>query len=155
MTPLWLRWANLSLLILFPLSWFAPLLRAGFLPLFGLKSISVISGLQSLWPEEPVLALLVTALALFAPMLKTIGLALLHWNMLSFRLQGALGWIGKLAMADVFLIALYVVILKGAGFGRVETAWGLWLFTGCILASIIIAGLGARYENISTKRFAA
>lgn len=153
MTPLWLRWANLSLLILFPLSWFAPLLRAGLLPLFGLKDISVMSGLQSLWPDDPVLALLVTAFALFAPMLKTIGLALIHWHMLSPRLQGVLGWIGKLAMADVFLIALYVVILKGAGFGRVETAWGLWLFTGCILASILFAGLTARRENFSPKSF--
>ena len=147
MTNRWLRFANLSLLVLFPLSWFAPLLRAGLLPLFGLKDISVISGLQSLWPNDPVLALLVTALALFAPMLKTVGLALIHWDLLNARLQGVLGWIGKLAMADVFLIALYVVILKGAGFGRVETAWGLWLFTGCILASIVIAGLSARKEE--------
>lgn len=146
----WLRFANLSLLILFPLSWFAPLLRAGLLPLFGLTDISVISGLQSLWSADPVLALLVTALALFAPMLKTVGLALIHWNLLNARLQGFLEWMGKLAMADVFLIALYVVILKSAGFGRVETAWGLWLFTGCILASIFIAGLTAEKKALNT-----
>ena len=139
--PLWLRGANLALLVLFPLSWFAPLLRAGLLPLFGLSDISVISGLQSLWPDDPLLALLVTALALFAPMIKTIGLALLHHDLLSPRLLPALAWMGKLAMADVFLLALYVVILKGAGIGRVETAWGLWLFTGCILASVVISGL--------------
>lgn len=142
--PVWLRSANLALLILFPLSWFAPLLRAGLLPLFGLSDISVISGLQSLWPNDPLLALLVTALALFAPMLKTIGLALLHHDLLSPRTLPVLAWAGKLAMADVFLIALYVVILKGAGIGRVETAWGLWLFTGCILASVVISGLTQR-----------
>ena len=139
-----LQWANLALLVLFPLSWFAPLLRAGLLPLFGLSDISVISGLQSLWPDDPLLALLVTAFALFAPMLKTIGLALLHHDLLSPRLLPALAWLGKLAMADVFLLALYVVILKGAGIGRVETAWGLWLFTGCVLASIVISGLTQR-----------
>ncbi|WP_386682607.1 paraquat-inducible protein A [Loktanella sp. R86503] len=143
--PAWLRWLNLALLILFPLSWFAPLLRAGFLPLFGLSDISVISGLQSLWPSDPLLALVVTALALFAPMLKTIGLALIHSDLLSPRLLPALAWAGKLAMADVFLIALYVVILKGAGIGRVETAWGLWLFTACILASILVSGLTQRH----------
>jgi len=38
-----LRIANLSLLILFPISWFAPLLRAALLPIFGLDEISVIS----------------------------------------------------------------------------------------------------------------
>jgi uncharacterized paraquat-inducible protein A len=145
-TPLWLRGLNLALLVLFPLSWFAPLIRAGLLPLFGLSDISVISGLQSLWPDDPMLALLVTVLALFAPMLKTIGLALMHHHLLSARLLPVLAWAGKLAMADVFLIALYVVILKGAGIGRVETAWGLWLFTGCILASVMVSGLTQRYR---------
>ena len=142
--PRALSWANLTLLVLFPVSWFAPLLRARLLPLFGLSDISVISGLQSLWPDDPLLALLVTTLALFAPMLKTMGLALLHHDLLSPRLLPALAWMGKLAMADVFLIALYVVILKGAGIGRVETAWGLWLFTACVLASVVISGLTQR-----------
>ena len=143
----WLRLANLALLVLFPLSWFAPLLRAGLLPLFGLSDVSVSSGLQSLWPDDPLLALLVTALALFAPMLKTIGLALLHHDLLDPRLLPPLAWIGKLAMADVFLIALYVVILKGTGIGSVETAWGLWLFTGCVLASIVISALTPRHVH--------
>ena len=146
-TPLWLRGLNLALLVLFPLSWFAPLIRAGLLPLFGLSDISVISGLQSLWPDDPMLALLVTVLALFAPMLKTIALALMHHDLLSARLLPVMAWAGKLAMADVFLIALYVVILKGAGIGRVETAWGLWLFTGCILASVMVSGLTQRYRS--------
>lgn len=136
-----LRLANLALLFLFPVSWFAPLMEAGLTDWFGLDEISVITGLQSLWPEDPALALLVTAFALFAPMLKTIGLALLHFHLLSPRLLPALAWIGKLAMADVFLIALYVVLAKGIGYGTVHTAWGLWLFTGCILASILISTL--------------
>ncbi len=139
-----LRAANLALLILFPVSWFAPLMRAGLLPLFGLSEISVVTGLQSLWPEDPALALLVTAFALFAPMLKCLGLALLHFNLLSRRLLPGLTWLGKLAMADVFLIALYIVLAKGIGYGTVETAWGLWLFTGCILASLAISTLTAR-----------
>ncbi|MDG1118896.1 MAG: paraquat-inducible protein A [Flavimaricola sp.] len=139
-----LRVANLALLVLFPLSWFAPLLRAGLLPLFGLSEISVISGLQSLWPADPILALIVTALALFAPMIKTIGVSLIHFGLLKRRLLPVLSWMGKLAMADVFLIALYVVIVKGIGVGRVETAWGLYLFTACILASIVISTLTAR-----------
>ncbi|MFN7269033.1 MAG: paraquat-inducible protein A, partial [Cereibacter sp.] len=97
-----LRYANLALLILFPLAWFAPLLRAGVLPLFGLSEISVITGLQALWRTDVVLALLVTVLAVFAPWLKTIGLALLHFGLLSPRALPALHLLGKLAMADVF-----------------------------------------------------
>lgn len=131
--------ANLILLILFPVAWFAPLMRAGLLPLFGLSEISVISGLQSLWDSDVFLALLVTAFALFAPYLKTIGLALIHFRLGSRRLLPALNILGKLAMADVFLIALYIVIVKGVGLATVETAWGLYLFTGCILASIVIS----------------
>ena len=135
------QYANLALLVLFPLSWFAPLMRAGLLPLFGLSEISVISGLQALWQSDVLLALLVTAFALFAPLLKTLGLALLHAGLLSARALPALAWLGKLAMADVFLIALYIVVAKGVGVGRVETAWGLYLFTACILASLVLSGL--------------
>ncbi len=133
--------ANLALIFLFPIAWFAPLLRAGMLPLFGLTEISVISGLQSLWRADVALALVVTGLALFAPYLKTIGLALVHFRLASPRLLPALHVLGKLAMADVFLIALYIVIVKGVGVARIETAWGLYLFTGCILASIAIGHL--------------
>ena len=46
---------NLALLIAFPIAWFAPLMRAGILPLFGLSEISVISGLQSLWGSDVIL----------------------------------------------------------------------------------------------------
>jgi len=142
-----LRGANLALLILFPIAWFAPLMRAGLLPLFGLSEISVITGLQSLWDSDVALALLVTAFALFAPYLKTISLALLHFNLASPKLLPPLTWIGKLAMADVFLIALYIVMTKGVGIGKIETMWGLYLFTACILASILISALTAHFSK--------
>jgi uncharacterized paraquat-inducible protein A len=141
---IFLRLANLCLLVLFPLAWFAPLLRAGLLPLFGLSEISVISGLQSLWGSDVFLALAVTAFALFAPYLKTIGLALVHFGLLRRKVLPVLSWLGKLAMADVFLVALYIVLAKGIGWGKVEVAWGLYLFTACILASIVISTLTAQ-----------
>ncbi len=137
-TGLALRIANLALLVLYPVAWFAPLMRAGLLPLFGLSEISVISGLQSLWDTDIFLALAVTVFALFAPYLKTIGLALIHFDLLSSRASKALEIIGKLAMADIFLIALYITVIKGIGVGRIEIAWGLYLFTFCILASLWI-----------------
>lgn len=139
-----LKLANLALLVLYPIAWFAPLMRAGLLPLFGLSEISVISGLQALWGSDVILALLVTAFALFAPYLKTIGLALIHFGLARRKLLPALDILGKLAMADVFLIAIYITVSKGIGIGRIETAWGLYLFTVCILASITIAHLTAR-----------
>lgn len=140
-----LKYANLSLLLLFPLAWFAPLLRAGIaLPLFGLSEISIISGLQELWRTDVVLALLVTFFALFAPYLKTIGLALIHFGMMRRRVLPVLHLLGKLAMADIFLIALYIVVAKGVGHARIEVAWGLYLFSGCILGSIAIGLLSEK-----------
>lgn len=139
-----LRIANLALLVLFPVAWFAPLMRAGLLPLFGLSEISIISGMQSLWDSDVALALLVTFLALFAPYVKTIGLALIHFGLMRRKVLPVLSILGKLAMADVFLVALYITIIKGIGIGRVETGWGLYLFTFCVLASLLIGHLTAR-----------
>jgi len=134
-----MKYVNLCLLVLFPLSWFAPLMRAALLPLFGMDEISVVTGLQSLWGSDAALALLVTFLAVFAPFAKTLGLALIHYDLLKPAALPVLSVLGKLAMADVFLLSLYVVLAKGAGMVTVETAWGLWLFTGCILASLWVS----------------
>lgn len=135
-----MRWLNLSLLVLFPVAWFAPLIRAGLdLPLFGMSEISVISGLQSLWGSSPVLALVVTVMAIFAPWAKTGGLALVQFGLLSPKVLPALHLLGKLAMSDVFLLALYIVVVKGVGMTVIETAWGLYLFTGLILLSLALS----------------
>ncbi len=139
-----LRLLTLSLLVLYPVAWFAPLMRAGLLPLFGLSEISVLTGLQSLWDSDAALALVVTFFAIFAPYLKTIGLALVQWDLLDAKVQPVLHVLGKLAMADVFLIALYITLAKGIGLGTIETAWGLYLFTACILTSL---GLGMLTER--------
>lgn len=136
-----LKVINLALLILFPLAWFAPLMRAGFLPLFGLSEISVITGLKSLWTSDIILALLVMLFAIVAPYLKTIGLTLVHLNYASTKLLPVLFWVGKIAMADIFIIALYVVVIKSVGIGKVEIMWGLYFFTACILSSIVITAL--------------
>jgi uncharacterized paraquat-inducible protein A len=136
---------NLSLLILFPIAWAAPLMRAGLLPLFGLAEISVLSGLATLWREgETGLAALVALFALALPIAKTVALALMHLSRAPLRLLPTVQWMGKLAMADVFLIAVYITLAKGMAVGRVETAWGLWLFTGCVLASLGIGLATAR-----------
>jgi paraquat-inducible protein A len=141
-----LRIANLALLILFPIAWAAPLLRAGLLPFFDLDAISVLTGIRSLWDTDIFLALVVSLLALVAPMAKVIGLALIQYNQASPRLLPALKLLGRLAMADVFLIALYIVLAKGVGVGRVETGWGLYLFTFCVLASLVLSLLPARND---------
>lgn len=131
-----IRLLNLFLLILFPIAWGAPLLRAGLLPLFGMTEISVLSGIQSLWTTDVVLALVVVIFALIAPIAKVLTLEALLSNRLPERIKPYLFHLGRLAMADIFLIAIYVTLAKGLGIGRVDVAWGLYLFTGCVLASL-------------------
>jgi len=138
MTPL--KALNLALLVLFPVAWFAPLLHAGInLPLFGTQAISVVSGLQALWETDAVLALLVTFFAIFAPVLKIIGVAMIQFGLMRRKVLPAMELLGKLAMADIFLIALYIVVVKGVHLARVQTGWGLYLFTFCVLASIFLS----------------
>ena len=150
-----LKWINLSLLLLYPISWFAPLMRAGLLPLFGLSEITVWTGGKALWGSDIVLALIVTVFALIAPYAKTIGLTAVQFGWLRRDALPALSVMGKLAMADIFLIALYITIAKGIGIGRIETAWGLYLFTACILASLLVsvleARIGAHSETIASE----
>jgi uncharacterized paraquat-inducible protein A len=129
---------NLSLLALFPVSWAAPLARAGFLPFFSGSEISILSGLSDLWASDTFLFIVVALFAMVMPYVKTLLLAALHFNMLKARAYPVLEVLGKLSMADVFLIALYVVIIKGVGVGRVDTAWGLYLFTALVLLSMWI-----------------
>ncbi len=62
----------------------------------------------------------------------------MQWHLLDPRTLPALHFLGKLAMADIFLIALYITLSKGIGLGTIETAWGLYLFTGCILTGMVL-----------------
>ncbi|WP_417259169.1 paraquat-inducible protein A [Celeribacter sp.] len=137
MSPL--RLANLSLLILFPIAWVAPLMRAGLLPLFGLSEISVLSGVISLWDTDIFLSLVVVFFAIIAPIAKVLALEGLMSGRLPARLKPWLFHLGRLAMADVFLIAIYITVAKGIGMGRLEVAWGLYLFSACVLASLALS----------------
>ncbi len=140
-----LRIANLSLLLLYPVAWVAPLLHAQVLPFFGGRDISVISGLRALWAEDVFLAVVVAVFALVAPILKTLGLALIQARRLPRRLMPVVTVLGRLVMADIFLVALYIVLAKGMGVGRLEVGWGLYLFTFCVLASWIISQLESKH----------
>lgn len=139
-----LLWANLSLLLLYPVAWAAPLAEARLLPLFGGEEVSILSGLAALWGEETGLALLVALFALVLPYAKTLALAAIHLGRLPARALPLVEFVGKFSMAEVFLVALYIVVAQGAGFVTVESRWGLWLFAACALASLLLSHLTAR-----------
>ncbi len=134
-------WLNLALLGLWPVAWWAPLAEAGLMPWFGGREISILGAVGALWERDVALAVLVAALGMVFPYAKTVALAALHFGLLGPRALPVLAALAKLAMADVFLVALYIVVAKGAGLGYVEAAWGLWLFTACALAGVFAARL--------------
>lgn len=141
-----LKYVNLALFVLYPLAWGAPLMHAGLLPLFGLSDISVLSGIATLWHSDIFLALVVALFALVAPLVKIGGLALVQFGGLPRRALPLINALGKLAMADIFLVAVYVTLIKGMGVGRIEIGWGLYLFTFCVLASLAIGLLESQKE---------
>lgn len=131
--------ANLLLLGLYPLAWQAPLARAGLLPWFGGSEISVLSGIRELWAADMALAILVALFATAIPYGKTLLLAIVHLGWLGPRSVALVEAVGRLSMADVFLVAVYIVVTKGVGVGYVTAAWGLWLFTACVLLSVAVS----------------
>lgn len=135
---------SLLLLIAFPIAWAAPLMRASLLPFFGGTEISILSGIRALFASDPALAILVATLALIAPYGKILALEAIRTGLLGPRAKPLVTFLGRLAMADIFLIAVYIVVTKGVGVGRVETAWGLWLFTACVGLSLALSWLPIR-----------
>lgn len=131
--------AHVALLALYPVAWGAPILTAGLLPWFGQDNISILSGILALLGSDPILGLLIAVLAIIAPFGKTVlGLASL---VLDRDILGAsVAWLmSRLAVADIFLISLYIVIAKGVGVGHIQTRWGLYVFTLCVLLSMVLS----------------
>lgn len=149
--PRALAFVNLALLIAFPVAWTAPLVRTGLFPWFEGDPVSVLSGVAALWEADAILAALVALFGMALPMVKTAALAAVHLGRLGPRALPALELLGKLAMADVFLIALAIVIAKGVGVGRVQPAWGVHLFAGCVLVSLAVSLVTRRRLKATEK----
>ncbi|MGM0583604.1 MAG: paraquat-inducible protein A [Pseudomonadota bacterium] len=136
--------ANLALLVLWPVAWTVPVARAGLLPFLEGEPVSVLSALAALWPTDPWLAGLVAGLAVALPWAKTAALVAWHIGRLPRRGLPALAWLGRLSMAEVFLVALLVALMRGPVLGHVEPARGLALFAACALASLALSILAER-----------
>ncbi|MFN3293338.1 MAG: paraquat-inducible protein A [Gemmobacter sp.] len=139
---------TLLLAVAFPVAWFAPLMTVRLRLAFWAEGtdVSLISTLQALWSDDPGLALVLSFLALAAPMLKLLGAALILLGALTPRAEGALWLLGRLAMADVFLIAVYIALFKGLDAATIRPGWGLWAYTGAVLASLALSSWLARRE---------
>jgi len=97
------------------------------------------SGISSLLEKDLFLAIIVILFAIIAPIAKVVGTALIQFGRVSDTWKPTIQVMGKFAMADIFLVAIYIVVAKGVGVGRLEVGWGLYLFTACVLLGFIIS----------------
>lgn len=70
--------------------------------------------------------------------MKIIGMVLMYFGLLDGVVKLVLIWLVWLVMVDVFLLVIYVVIVKGIGLGCVELVWGFYLFIGCVIVLVVI-----------------
>lgn len=130
---------QLAILAAVPVAWTAPLFTAR-VPWLWRQDVSIVSGLVDLWAIDRLLFAVVLLFSVIAPAAKAV-VGLWLW----YRVPAAatshwperLAILGKLAMTEIFLLAVAIVGFKGVGLGQVETRWGMWWLTG-----VVVAGLG-------------
>lgn len=131
--------AQLAILIALPVAWTATLFTAR-IPWLWRQDVSIASGLVDLWAIDRLLFAVVLVFSVIAPAAKA-ALGLWLWYRVPLGDQGSwpsrLAILGKLAMTEIFLLAVAIVGFKGVGLGQVETRWGMWWLTG-----VVVAGLG-------------
>lgn len=127
----------LSLLIV-PLTWWLPLFTAR-VPFLWRQEVSIASGLVELWTLDRVLCAVLFVFSVLTPLAK--GAALV-WIWYRVPWHGARLWLrhlsilAKLAMTEVFLLAVLIVGIKGVGIGTVEVSGGLHAFVAIVLLSL-------------------
>jgi paraquat-inducible protein A len=127
-----------ALLLALPVTWWLPLFTAR-VPFLWREEISIASGLVELWRLDLLLFFIVLVFSVIAPTLK-LATSLYVWHRVPTERAAAwlerLTLLGKLSMAELFLLALVIVGFKGVGIGRIEVAWGLHAFAGVVLLSL-------------------
>ena len=118
-------------LALVPVTWWLPLFTAR-VPFLWRHEVSIASGLIELWRLDLLL------FSVLAPLAKG-GALVWVWHRLPRARAAAaldhLALLGKLSMAEVFLLAVVLVGIKGVGVGTVEVSWGLPAFVAAVLLS--------------------
>jgi len=106
-------------------------------------NLSIMDGLVRLYTDgEMFLAGVILILAILVPFSKNL-LSLFVWYLLDPKEQSTktLVWIlsllGKWGMADVFLVALGVILVKGIPGAEISVQYGLWIFIAAVLSSMI------------------
>ena len=124
-----------------PATWWLPLFIAR-VPFLWREQVTVVSGLVALWDLDRLLFAVVLLCSVVAPVAKLV--ATLHvWYRAPLaaapKALGRLALLGKLSMAELFLLAVVIVGFKGVGVGRIEVAWGLEAFAAVVILSFALS----------------
>ena len=124
-----------------PATWWLPLFVAR-VPFLWREQVTVVSGLAALWDLDRFLFAIVLLCSVIAPITKLV--ATLHvWYRAPLgtaaKALGRLALLGKLSMAELFLLAVVIVGFKGVGVGRIEVAWGLEAFAAVVVLSFALS----------------
>ena len=128
-------------LVLFGYVLFEPLLvtRISFI---RRQEIVLVQAAYDLYQTDIVLFLVVFFFGIFAPAVKMLASAG-AWYLLDVRhalqLQKVIIILGKLAMLDIMLIAIYIVAIKGVGIGSVDIMPGLYFYVALVISSFFVS----------------
>lgn len=125
-------------LAIVPVTWWLPLFTAR-VPFLWRHDVSIASGLVELWRLDLLLFAAVLVFSVLVPLIKGAALVWVWYRTPRRVVRQALdrlALLSKLAMAEVFLLAVILVGLKGVGIGTVEVTWGLPVFVAAVLLSL-------------------
>ena len=124
-----------------PFTWRLPLFDAR-VPFLWRQQVSIATGLVELWRLDLLLCAAVFLFSVLAPLVKGAALVWVWYRVPQAdarRLLDRLALLGKLAMTEVFLLAVIIVGIKGVGIGTVEVRWGLHAFVLAVVLSYAVS----------------
>lgn len=128
--------------VFFPLGITQPVLETSRFFFFK-DQYSILETIQALWrTEEIVLAALIFLFSIITPLLKMIVTALISWRVVvpGPGTAQVLESLGKWSLADVFIVAIAIVIWSTSGVGTAASQTGIWLFATSAVFTMLASG---------------
>ncbi len=125
-------------LVALPLSWWLPVFTTETL-LFFKYEVSIVIAVVTLFEVDLFLCIVVVLFSMVAPVIKNAAFIYVWYRVPSthaLRWVSRLIFLGKISMAEIFLIALAIVGIKGVNLQQVFVEYGLYCFSVVILASL-------------------
>jgi uncharacterized paraquat-inducible protein A len=149
-------------LVALPLSWWLPMFTTQTLLFFEHK-VSIVVAIATLFETDLFLCSVVVLFSIVAPVLKNAAFIYVWYrvpNSHALRWVSRLTLLGKLSMAEIFLVALAIVGIKGVALQQVYVDFGLYFFSLVILTSLVlslwaIANLENRFPRAASEASAA